>query len=120
MSSIQPVSLLLTVDEQQQQNSSDNNDSLADNPLFTPDLEYYTPPSLATIADMPENTISYKSHTLLSINKARCTILPIFLPSLFLSNEIISMIDPMIKDHQTENNENEPPLLLTNIPGKMS
>lgn len=119
MSSIQPLSLLLTVNEQ-----NNGNDSLEDNPLFTPDLEYYTPPSTATLATAPdnisENTLGYQSKTLSARNKARRTILPSFLSSLFLSSEILMMIDSMTINDEMENNESEPTLLLANVPGKMN
>ncbi len=71
-------------------------DSLEDHPLFTPDLEYFTPSTNISL----DNTNAYKSHTLTPYNMERQTILPVFPPSPFLTNA---------DDHQSI-------LLLSNVP----
>jgi hypothetical protein len=93
--------------------NNNDTDSLEDSVLFTPDLEYYTP--TGTTTNIEENTIAYRSHTLLSFNQARRTILPAFLPSSFMSKEISSVIVTLIDS--MDNDDGEPPLLLTNVPG---
>jgi hypothetical protein len=85
----------------------DNNerDPLEDHPLFTPDLEYFTPPTTISLS----NTNAYYPRTLTPYNMIRQTILPVFRPYQSLTNTMMST--------NVSTNENiQPPLLLCNVP----
>ena len=57
--------------------TNNQRDSLEDHPLFTPDLEYFTPPTTMSL----DNTNAYKPSTITPYNSLRYTILPVFRPS---------------------------------------
>jgi len=82
--------------------TNDKQDSLEDHPLFTPDLEYFTPATNVSL----DNRHAYQPRTLTPYNMERQTILPVFPPSsLFCTNA---------NDHQ------QLFLLLANVPSKIN
>lgn len=80
--------------------SDDAIDPLEDHPLFTPDLEYFTPSMSVSL----NNTNAYQARTLTPYNMERQTILPTFPPSPFFAN---------VNDHQ-------PLLLLSSVPSMIN
>ena len=75
-------------------------DPLEDHPLFTPDLEYFTPSTNISLS----NTNAYQPRTLTPYNMERQAILPAFPPSPFFTNV----------------NDSEPLLLLSSVPSMIN
>ena len=82
-------------------------DSLEDHPLFTPDLEYFTPLTTMSL----DNTNAYCPRTLTPYNLARHTVLPAFPPSQPTTSKIS-------KDVTNLDDIQAPPLLLCNVSSK--
>ena len=81
-------------------------DPLENHPLFTPDLEYFTPPTTIAL----NNTNAYCPRTLTPYNMKRHTILPVYRSS--SGSTPTTATSPGVDDMQ-------PPLLLCNVPGMM-
>ncbi|CAF1338839.1 unnamed protein product [Adineta steineri] len=83
-------------------------DPFDDHPLFTPDLEYFTPPTMLPLID--DNRNAYCPRTLTPYNIERHTILPVFPPCLSVTENTIA------NDASSITQELQPPLLLCNVP----